>query len=500
MAAACVVLMFAGGRSRAPADKPLSLGPVLTGSGIAQGLTPKTAGRWIVDAAGGSGSDTASLVDAVLNAKDGDELALRPGVYTGAISFAGKALKISGAPADAALAVIVSDAVDTVAVHGGSLALADLTVRGLGAAHGSAVSARMSRVLLRNVRLELSPRSYGLNLDRSTAAASGLAISGGYYGIRLEDANLVLADSTLTGVEWGLMFFARSQAVVAGTTIAGGDMGVNITKGSRLAMADSRLTSMTGPGVVARDAGTTIRFQRVAFEGAGDGVMIYDGAAASVEDSTFTRLKGYGVAAHGAGTRAVVRRSTFTAAKIALHSADSAAMMAWDCAVRGSRDIGATAYDDAVLELDGSVISDSRTWGVMALERGRVVLRRSRIQGTTDAGVGIADHSSVLLEDVAIGPGTGMGVGVGRGATLTAERVTISDHDLCGLRFPAKGGEADLKDVVVTRNECAIAFHDEGSRARSVRGDFRGNRKKAFYYNDKAGAALPLTGSDNKSR
>lgn len=492
--------MFAGGRILAPKDKPLPAGPVLSGSGIAQGLTPKTAGRWIVDAAGGSGSDTASLVDAVLNAKDGDELALRPGVYTGAVAFAGKGLRISGAATDAGLAVIVSDSLDTVAVQGGSLLLADVTVRNLGPANGSAVSARMARVLLRNVRLELSPRSYGLNLDRSTAAASGLAISGGYYGIRLEDANLGLEDSTLTGVEWGLMFFARSQALVTGTNIVGGEMGANVTKGSRLSMAHSRLASMTGSGVVARDAGTAVRFQRVAIESAGDGLMIYDGAAASVEDSTFTRLKGYGVAAHGAGTRAVVRRSTFTAAKIALHSADSAAMMAWDCAVRGSRDIGATAYDDAVLELDGSVVSDSRTWGVMALERGRVILRRSRIEGTTDAGVGIADHSSALLEDVAIGPGAGMGVGVGRGATLTAERVTIADHDLCGMKFPAKGGEADLKDVVVTRNECGIAFHDEGSRVHSVRGDFRGNRKLPFYYNDKVSAALPLTGSDNKSR
>lgn len=492
--------MFLGGRVRAPADKPPSTGPVLTGAGVAQNLTAKTAGRWIVDAAGGAGSDTASLVDAVLNAKDGDEIALRPGIYPGTVAFAGKALKISGAAADAGLAVIVSDALDTVAVHGGSLALSDLTVRNLGAAHGSAVSARMGRVLLRNVRLELSPRAYGLNLDRSTAAASGLAISGGSYGIRLEDANLGLEDSSLTGVDWGLMFFARSQAAVAGTTITGGEMGANITKGSSLSMTGSRLTAMTGTGVVARDAGTTVRLRRVAFEGAGDGLMIYDNAVASVEDSTFSRLKGYGVAAHGAGTRAVVRRSTFTAAKIALHSADSAAMMAWDCAVRGSRDIGATAYDDAVLELDGSVVSDSRTWGVMALERGRVILRRSRIQGTTDAGVGIADHSSALLEDVAIGPGAGMGVGVGRGATLTAERVTIADHDLCGMKFPAKGGEADLKDVVVTRNECAIAFHDEGSRVRSVRGDFRGNRKMAFYYNDKVSAGVPLTGSDNKSR
>lgn len=492
--------MFAGGRILAPKDKPLPAGPVLTGSGVVQRLTPKTAGRWIVDAAAGPGSDTTSLVDAVLNAKDGDEITLGPGLYPGAVSFSGKALKISGSAADAGHAVIVGDALDTVAVHGGSLVLADLTVRNLGPAHGSAVTARMGRILLRNVRLELSPRSYGLNLDRSTAAASGLAITGGYYGIRLEDATLGLEDSTLTGVEWGLMFFARSQALVTGTNIVGGEMGINITKGSRLSMAHGRLTSMTGPGAVARDAGTIAAFRRVAFEGAGDGLMIYDGAAASVEDSTFSRLKGYGVAAHGAGTLAEVRRSTFTGAKIALHSADSAGLKAWDCAVRGSRDIGATAYDDAVLELEGCVLADSRTWGVMALERGRVILRRSRIEGTTDAGLGIADHSSAVLADVAIGPGSGMGVGVGRGATLKAERVTIADHDLCGMKFPAKGGEADLKDVVVTRNECAIAFHDEGSRVHSVRGDFRGNRKKPFYYNDKVSAGVPLTGSDNKSR
>lgn len=473
---------------------------MLTGAGVTRSLTPKTAGRWIVDAAGGSGADTSSLIDAVLNAKDGDEITLRPGIYPGLVAVAGKALNISGATGDAGLAVIVGDALDTVAVNGGSLGLADLTVRNLGAAHGSAVSATMGRLLIRNVRLELSPRSRGLNLDRSTAAASGLAISGGYYGIRLEDANLGLADSSLTGVEWGLMFFARSQAAVAGTTISGGEMGANITKGSSLSMTDSRLSGMTGSGIVARDAGTTVRLRRVAFEGAGDGLMIYGGTAATVEGSTFSRLKGYGVAAYESGTRAEVRRSTFIGAKIALHSADSAGLKAWDCSVRNSRDIGATAYDDAVLELEGCDLADSRTFGVMALERGRVILRRSRIQGSTDAGLGIADNSSAVLTDVAIGPGTGVGVAVGRGAALTAERVTIADHDLCGMKFPAKGGEADLKDAVVTRNECAIAFHDEGSRVHSVRGDFRGNRKMPFYYNDKTSTGILLTGSDNKSR
>ena len=90
---------------------------------------PRKRGEWVIDAAGGSGSDGTSLRDAVFSAVSGDVITVRPGVYKDPIEPIAKDLVIRGAGLAAVqVKILVEDERTAIRHVAGTLTLERLSI------------------------------------------------------------------------------------------------------------------------------------------------------------------------------------------------------------------------------------------------------------------------------------------------------------------------------------------------------------------------------------
>lgn len=241
----------------------------------------------------------------------------------------------------------------------------------------------------------------------------------------------------------------RVQVYLSGVTLSNFEKGVLADGASSVEVRDTVIAASRGLGFHAR---------------AGSHLSLAD---VSIHDTTpnAAGLYGWGGAVYGGGRVTATRLSILNSTSYGVLVSDaqsrfdaSAGVIAgvrFQAGVAGPDAAAVVAQRDAGVSLDGFVLDDSDRHGVLASSQGRVSLRRSVVTRTFgDSGAGLASlsGSTVTAEDVTLGEHQRHGAfasGAGSSLSLSRSFVTRSGEDGAGAIFSVDGAKVSLSSTAV---------------------------------------------------
>lgn len=188
---------------------------------------PKKSGQWVVDQAGGAGSDTTSLRDAVFSAVSGDEILLRPGDYADGLDLGGKDLILRGSGARRDEVRIVLTDQPTLLVSGGTTRLENLSVIKRPSPSGADINGAALSVAAGTARLK------GVELEVEGLPGAALRAADG--------AKVYVNGGALKGTHADAMLRGRAHAEFKGTAFVHDINPVVAWNGARAVLRDCRL-------------------------------------------------------------------------------------------------------------------------------------------------------------------------------------------------------------------------------------------------------------------
>lgn len=472
----------------------------LQGAGIIKVLTAKTPGRWIVDGSGAADADTGDINEALYNAKDGDEILLRPGVYKAEIATAKKKLGLTGTGADLSKTVIENSDHNLIEVSGGELSLKNMTLRRRAGDYGELIGATDAVVSLTDVRMEAAGNGEAVSLKESTLRAVGVQFHGGRTAVDVrEHSKAYLERCTLEEHKTSLLVDGgKSFLELKSTTVDGGEMGIYATKGAGVKITGGKFTGQEQSSVNLTTPGSTAEIVDAEFSGSKDGLWIYENATMTVRNSRFKNIRGEGIFT-GEASKTTATDCQFDDSKTAMRVATRATLEVVGGAIVGSNRYGVEADDSAKMTLTGTTFKDNGGVAVYIQRQAEGTLRGVKILKTSDIGLFVGENSSATLEKTTVDGSLKAGVSLGRDARFKAAASAITGNGRCGLSLSGESATVTLRDVVIHRNECAISFV-EGGAVDSQRGDFLGNKKGAFMFAEVNKSKIALTGAGNKTK
>ncbi len=323
-------------------------------------------------------------------------------------------------------------------------------------------------------------------------------------GGRLELTGSVVEDHYEAGIlVLGMQSIAvvRQSAVRRTMSLTTGDNGFGVAAfdGARIEVSDTLADRNAIAGILASGAGATADVADVVVRATttvhdsphSAGVLALSGGAVMARGVRAEDIVGSGVGSEGAGSHLVVRDALLrgnhsisgfagtgvTVTTGALATIERARM------VDNERSNAGVIGDDSVLEITGSFAGPVRDAsgrvpsGLIAAQRGRLVLRSVRVRDFIGAAIGVVDDGSTLDVDGAVVTGTGAAL-PGEGRCFSIEH----------------GARATLRHVVVDATVGpAILAQDEGTDARVE--DSVLARGRFSERNDNAAAVLALGGA-----
>lgn len=188
---------------------------------------PRKSGEWVVDQAGGAGSDTTSLRDAVFSAVSGDTILLRPGDYADGLDLGGKDLTLRGSGARRDEVRIVLTDQPTLLVSGGTTRLENLSIVKRPSPSGADVNGAALSVAAGTARLK------GVELEVEGLPGAALRAADG--------AKVYFDGGALKGTHADAMLRGRAHAEFKGASFAHDINPVIAWNGARAVLRDCRL-------------------------------------------------------------------------------------------------------------------------------------------------------------------------------------------------------------------------------------------------------------------
>ncbi|MBI3549536.1 MAG: hypothetical protein HY078_10900 [Elusimicrobia bacterium] len=215
-------------------------------------ISSKIAGRWTVDRNMAQGADVANLPLAIANAKDGDVIAVRPGIYDEAITLS-KSVTIEGSGASPEDVWITSQGPKTIEVLKGRVSFRNITLSNAGDESSWVVVATGGSI----------------SLQKTHVRAPG-------YGLRIQDADLDATD-VMMDVKRGLSVEGKSESRMYRTQIA--------SKSSAILAAGSNVKLVLERTDIQSEEGSAIEASRFAKVHITDGTLAKNARAAVVVNS-----------------------------------------------------------------------------------------------------------------------------------------------------------------------------------------------------------------------
>ncbi|MBI4676620.1 MAG: right-handed parallel beta-helix repeat-containing protein [Elusimicrobia bacterium] len=353
-------------------------GPSIQGPGFTRILQAKTPGRWIVDAAKAKDSDTDSLAEAAANAKDGDSIILRPGLYQGGLRIE-KSLSIVGEPRQGVPAVIEAAGRFALESLQGDLRLEGVVVRqGASSSGRGAVQAKAGSLTLKRVQVE-------------SESGDGLVNWG---------AKLVVEASSFRSKEYGV-YHRQGTLRCSGCTISGsGRQGLYVGADAVETYLVDSVISGNGSGGGAYLNGPTV-FERVQVHGnKGTGVWVSRSVTGPVRLADCRIFENIGAGfLFGGGTASLDGVETYrnTASGFSATGAGSARLTDFKSYENGDDGLGASG--SVVIEVLRGEITGNRDTGVWAGGSSRVTLKKCRVNRSLGNGLWAVNNARVALED-----------------------------------------------------------------------------------------------------
>ncbi len=375
--------------------------PSIQGPGFNRALTPKTAGRWVVDAAKGKDSDTDSLADVLANAQEGDTVLLRPGTYPGGLRIE-KSLAIPGQPSRGELPVISAQDAGVIELRGGNLRLEDLIVRQTAAGTASmpaAVTARGGSLALKRVSVE-SQGSDGLYLAGAPTTAEASSFRGANYGVWAARSSLECSGCTFAGSRRdGLSTNSSAPSIkLTDCKVFDNGGGVNLSSPATIERTQIYRNRGTGLSVGASVSGQVRLSDVQAYENE-RGLSFYGGEVLA-EKIRVSRNTKVGLSVMG---RARARLTDFKSAE--------------------NGQAGLSASGDCQVELDQGEITGNQDEGVVGLGFAKLTLKRCRVTGNA-VGIKLWNDSRADAEDCDFSGNRGDAYRLGDRGSIGGRRLT----------------------------------------------------------------------------
>lgn len=233
--------------------------------------------------------DVETLAGALKLCREGDQLSLAAGTYSGTIRVE-KGISIRGRSREEVIVMNQADTGPALSFHKGQSVLENLTIRGSGihtSEHGYAgVSLVGGKLTIKNV---------------TVSGASG-------HGVAVQSGDLVIEDSEINDSSWnGLAVYGeKSKASLKNTHILlSCQYGIEVWRGAELAMSgQSRVESSAGAGLVLQGMGSRAQVERSGFhKNRQSGIALSGGAEARISHCQMKENLYSGLTAEGEGTQ-----------------------------------------------------------------------------------------------------------------------------------------------------------------------------------------------------
>jgi len=357
-------------------------------------LAPKKLSQWIVDAAGGPDSDSATIQRVLTNARSGDTILVRAGTYRETIELGTSQVTLRGIAPRGGRVVVEGFGAATVAMNGGKATIEDLTIRQAGGGSFRAVTTRgISNLTLRNCEVisttETAIVSEGQRLRvencrvTSSEAKAGIGFKGGSEG---EVIDSEISDNATVGiaVEQG------SRAVIEGCHLHGnGSYALIASGGATATVRDCTIFRNPKTALASTDSRSTVDFQ--------SGHLYENGLAFEVDD----------------GGRATLRRTTLRANDYAGHVFGASARVALeDCDVLAQKKGGIQVGSGGGATVTRCRLTSNKDWALLAAPE----------SGSSAAAPFIELSDSDLAQN-----GVGLAVMQGGAAQMVGNRFRLND-------------------------------------------------------------------------
>lgn len=434
----------------APAAPSAAVSPPQAPGPAYRSLTARTPGRWLVDPAGGADADTTLIAEALFNARDGDEIDLRPGRYRESLSVA-KSVRIAGQgrPGDVILQAAAGEALSA---SGARLALSGLTV--IGGPSGAAVSAAGGALELTDVALS--------GIGVGVSASAGAVVS--------------LERVSISGLKWGLLL-EGGKASVDQTTIDQGEVGVTLARGETLRITHSTLSRLD-QAVRAIGAGVDAEVSSTKIAGGKDGLVADGEAALRIQSSQLSDNSGCAVKAADAGTKVQVLQSDLSGNGQGACLTRSAQGVFSEVNVMNSAE-HAFSIDGAAATISRSTLLRDGPAAVAVSDGGEADLSSVHVSNA-EVALSLDGESKADLNDVTLSDNQGEGVLMMGNSSLRGRKLAIRDNRSCGVIIQ-DDGTVSLSGSQLTGNLCGVALYRIG--AATIDGcDLTGNQRGPLLY------------------
>ena len=304
----------------------------------------------------------------------------------------------------------------------------------------------------------IRPGAYSL----SAALNRPLTLTG--QGAGPEETTLTASSSTALAVTMGKVTLRNLTVAVDGS--GGAALRVD---GGELSLSRVRLRAAAG-SLGAEVLRGRLSAEETVFDGEGTGALILGRASRGEFNGALFYNTGHALRVSD-GAQAMVSSSTFK---------DNAGAFSADA-------------EGSISDL-GSTLRNSRESAVLAVDRSKVQLSGTRIEGSGKHGVSLGQGATAALHRVSITGSGGAAVSVSGKAELHAITIQLRDNRSCALEL--ENAEAFLDAAVVQGNQCGVAFFGRGA-LQSNAGDFTGNSRGALLYSEKFKSKIFLKGAGN---
>jgi hypothetical protein len=294
--------------------------------------------EWIVAANGGG--DTSSLADAVLRARAGAVIHVRPGTYREVFAIA-RRIEVLG-----------------VAEHGEQPVVAPAD----GACVRVTAPARLAQITLPCVEVAAAQASV------ENARVGGATVHDG--------AKLRLVDTAVSG---GVLATGGAELTISGGEVRGAARsGIIARGGAALHISGTQIVGSGEAGVLLAE-GATARIEKAAVADSGtSGIEIRSGAQATIADGTLTRASQAGIFVDGGS--AEIDRTTITSSGLS----------------------GLIVAAAGAAQLSASTVEQNGEHGVLVLDNARASVSGSRIAGNGGHGIALERGAAAELNDNAV--------------------------------------------------------------------------------------------------
>ncbi len=278
---------------------------------------------------------------------------------------------------------------------------------------------------------------------------------------------------------------------------------------------ETTLTASSSTALAVSMGKITLRNLTLAVDGSGGAALRVDGGEASLSRVRLRaaagsrgaevlrgRLSAEDVVFDGEGAGALLlgrqSRGEFTGALFynsghALRVSDGAEAMVSSSVFKDNAGAFSADAEGSISDI-GSTIRNSRESAVLAVDRSKISLSGTRIEGARRHGVSLGQGATAALHRVSITGGGGAAVSVSGKAELHAINIQLKDNRSCALELD--NAEAFLDASLAQGNQCGVAFFGRGA-LQSNGGDFTGNTRGALLYSERFKSKIFLKGTGN---